>query len=716
MGKKKGTGNRKRSFAGDNLHEVYGIAFIVTGLLIGVSMLTGQAGVVTEYISNALRWTFGVGAYISPLVLIALGTAFFIRRYQMAVERVGLGFALALASFIALVHLGAPPGKDFWTSTWLHYGGLLGACFGYAFRLLLGLLGARIALVGLLLIGLVVATDISIAETIRSLAAMIRPEPGARSKKAKAAARRVEKTEPLARVPPVEREVDVVRIREPEFTDIEASRKTEQLPLPVAPQPEGAAYQLPPLSLLRMTAAGKSGSRKGAKEQQEILARTLANFDVDASISEAIKGPTVTRFEVRLASGVKVNRVLSLADDLALALAVADIRILAPIPGKSAIGIEVPNEYRDLVTLGDVLASQQAKSDSNPLAIAIGKDNAGTPVLADVGDMPHLLIAGATGSGKSVCINAILMSILMRATPELVRMILIDPKQIELNLFNDLPHLLAPVVKSAKQAPTALAWAVAEMESRFDVLGESGCRNIDGYNELVAKESPKVNGAEHMPYLVIVIDELADLIMVAAGEVEDAICRLAQLARAVGIHLIVATQRPSADIITGLIKANITTRIAFEVSSQIDSRVILDTPGAEKLVGKGDMLFSSTATPKPRRIQGCMVTEHEIEQVTEFIKRQAKPDYREDILAGKKDAFGYDYDDELLEKAMEVVVTTQQASVSMLQRRLRVGYSRAARIMDMMEERGVVGPHEGAKPRAILIDEEDLGQIVRSDP
>lgn len=715
MGKKKGARRGRRGLFGSNLHEVYGIAFIVVGLLIGISMLTGNSGIVTEYVSIALKWAFGVGAYLFPGGLIAWGGTFFIKRYEIAVERVGLGLALALASFVALVHLSVPPQSYFAIRSLLGYGGVLGASLGYVFTYLLSQIGARIALGGLLAIGLLLATDLSVAAMARSLVGLLSSRADPVTKKTSGRLKGKENVVKLRSVPQVERETEVTRIRQPEFTDAEASRKTEQLPMPVAVEPDGS-YRLPPLSLLRTTSVSKSGSRKGAKEQQEILARTLANFDVDATISEAIKGPTVTRFEIRLASGVKVNRIVSLADDIALALAVADIRILAPIPGKSAVGIEVPNEYRDLVTLGDVLTSDAATGDPSPLAITVGKDNAGQAVLADLGDMPHLLIAGATGSGKSVCINAVLMSLLMRATPEQVKMILIDPKQIELNVFNDIPHLLAPVVKNVKTAPVALAWAVGEMESRFDILGEAGVRNIDSYNAAIAKGSPKVAGADPMPYLVIIIDELADLIMAAAGEVEDAICRLAQLARAVGIHLIVATQRPSADIITGLIKANITTRIAFEVSSQIDSRVILDTPGAEKLVGKGDMLFSSTATPKPRRIQGAFVTEHEIEQVTEFIKRQRKPDYRDDILAGKKDKFGYDYDDELLGKAMEVVVTTGQASVSMLQRRLRVGYSRAARIMDMLEEKGIVGPHEGAKPRAILIDEEDLRSIVESEP
>ncbi len=716
MGKKKPAKSGRPSAAGTNLHEVYGIAFIVVGLLIGTAMITKDSGFITASIALALRWTFGVGAYLFPLGLLVWGGTFFIKRYEITVERVGIGLALALAAFVGIRHLSVPLPQTFAIGSMLTGGGVIGACLVYVMRAALGQIGAAIALCGLLVVGTLLATDVSISQTLRSLVDLVRsaPEP-AQEKKSKA--RRAKTPDNVVKLRPVrqvERETEVTQIKEPEFSDVEVSRKTEQLPLPVEANGDGA-YVVPPLSMLRTTAPSKSGSRRGAKEQQEILEATLANFDVDATVSEAIKGPTVTRFEIRLASGVKVNRILTLADDLALALAVADIRILAPIPGKSAVGIEVPNEYRELVTLGDVLTSEKATTNPSPLAIAIGKDNAGQPVLADLGDMPHLLIAGATGSGKSICINSILMSLLMRATPQKVRMILVDPKQIELNLFNELPHLLAPVVKNAKQAPTALAWAVGEMESRLEILGEAGTRNIDGYNSLVQKGSPRVADAEPMPYIVIIIDELADLIMVASGEVEDAICRLAQLARAVGIHLIVATQRPSADIITGLIKANITTRIAFEVSSQIDSRVILDQPGAEKLVGKGDMLFSSTATPKPRRIQGCMVTEHEIEQVTEFITRQGKPEYREDVLAEKKGKFGYDYDDELLERAMEIVVTTQQASVSMLQRRLRVGYSRAARIMDMLEEKGVVGPHEGAKPRSILIDEEDLQRIVQSE-
>ncbi|MDI6715781.1 MAG: DNA translocase FtsK, partial [Actinomycetota bacterium] len=433
----------------------------------------------------------------------------------------------------------------------------------------------------------------------------------------------------------------------------------------------------------------------------------------DARVTKVVKGPTVTRYELQLASGVKVNSILNLADDIALALATADVRILAPIPGKSAIGIEVPNQYREIVTLGDILSAPESQNQKSLLTVGIGKDIAGNPILADIGDMPHLLIAGATGSGKSVCINSILVSLLMRCRPDQAKMILVDPKRVELVPYSDIPHLITPVVTNPKQAASALTWAVGEMEDRFQVLAEYGARNIDQYNSIIAKQ--KDEAIPPMPYMLIVIDELADLMMVAAGEVEDAICRIAQLARAVGIHLIVATQRPSTDIITGLIKANITHRIAFAVSSQIDSRVILDTPGAEKLVGKGDMLYSTPAFSKPIRIQGAFLTEQEIELCTSFCKKQAKPEYRQEVLEDRRSQFGFDYDDPLLDEAIRIVVNAGQASVSMLQRRLRLGYSRAARLIDMMEAKGIVGAYEGSKPRAVLLSPEELDELLEKE-
>ncbi len=363
--------------------------------------------------------------------------------------------------------------------------------------------------------------------------------------------------------------------------------------------------------------------------------------------------------------------------------------------------------------LGDILSSKDYKSKRGVLNVGLGKDIGGNPVIPDLGQMPHMLIAGATGSGKSICINSILVSLLMQATPDEVRLILIDPKRIELNLYNELPHLLVPVVTNTKQAASALNWAVEEMEARFEALSEMKVRNIDAYNNQINNvESQSDDERKKMSYIIIVIDELADLMMVAANEVEQAICRVAQMARAVGIHLVVATQRPSADVITGLIKSNITSRVAFAVSSQMDSRVILDTGGAEKLVGKGDLLFIDAGSIKPIRIQGSFITEHEIELVVSFIKDQMKPEYQEDIIKPKDSQFGLlDYEEPLIDDAIKLVVTTNQASISMIQRRLRVGYTRAARMIDIMEERGIVGPYEGSKPREVLLKIEDLQDI-----
>ena len=497
--------------------------------------------------------------------------------------------------------------------------------------------------------------------------------------------------------------------------DPEASRPT--LPKqPVAPRAlEG--FELPPLAMLLRsseTAAIHKASEKELRHTAGIIEQTLATFDIPSRVVNWIPGPTVTMFEVELAKGVKVNRVTALSDDIALALAAPTIRILAPIPGKSYVGIEVPNAGRSTVTLGDVLHTGVA-ADPRPLLLGIGKDVSGEQVTADLAPMPHLLIAGATGTGKSVCINAIIMSLLMRATPAEVRFILIDPKRIELNLYNGVPHLYVPVVIEAKEAASALHWAVGEMDARLKKLGKAGARNTAQYNTMV-QEGKTPEGAVELPYLVIIIDELADLMMVAAKEVEDSICRLAQLARAAGIHLVVATQRPSTDIITGLIKTNITHRIAFAVSSGIDSRVILDTPGAEKLVGQGDMLFSTPAWPKPKRIQGAYVTEDEIVAVVDHLKAQAEPDYHEEILHLKVTSQtgsleGDDDDDPLLWEAADIVVTTGMGSTSLLQRRLKVGYARAGRIMDMLEARGVVGPPDGSRPREVLADIAELESL-----
>jgi S-DNA-T family DNA segregation ATPase FtsK/SpoIIIE len=475
-------------------------------------------------------------------------------------------------------------------------------------------------------------------------------------------------------------------------------------------------FELPPLSMLArssQTAAAHQASDKELRALADKIVRTLVTFEIPAEVVNWTAGPTVTLFRVKIAEGVKVNRVNLLNENIAMALAAPSIRIMAPIPGESLIGIEVPNERRSMVTLGDVLATAPADV-TGPLALAIGKDVTGESIVVDLAAMPHLLIAGATGTGKSVCINALLTSIMMRATPSEVRLILIDPKRIELSSYNGLPHLYVPVVTEPRQAASALAWSVAEMELRLKRLQAAGARNIGQYNSMViAGKAPE--GFEPMPYLVIVIDELADLMMVAAKEVEESIVRIAQLARAAGIHLIVATQRPSTDIITGLIKTNITHRIAFAVASSVDSRVILDTSGAERLTSKGDMLFSTPAWSKPRRVQGPFVSLEETEAVVEYLRSQAQPDYHEEILtitvAGGGGGGGFDDGDPMLWEAADIVVTSGLGSTSMLQRRLSVGYARAGRIMDMLEAKGIVGPPNGSKPRDVLADVEELESI-----
>lgn len=472
-------------------------------------------------------------------------------------------------------------------------------------------------------------------------------------------------------------------------------------------------YVFPPINLLtRNTERGKGTSGSDLRELAKKLTDTLHSFGVEAKVLEVSKGPSVTRFEIQPSTGVKVSKIVSLADDIALNLAAISVRIEAPIPGKAAVGIEIPNSGNSLVRLREVIDCPEFANFKAKTAFALGKDITGTPVIADISKMPHALIAGATGSGKSVCINALITSILYKADPSEVKLIMIDPKVVELSVYNGIPHLLIPVVTDPRKAAGALNWAVQEMTKRYNMFAENNVRDIKGYNELA-----KLNGEEPLPKIIIIVDELADLMMVAPHDVEDAICRLAQLARAAGMHLVVATQRPSVDVVTGLIKANIPTRIAFAVSSQIDSRTILDVGGAEKLLGKGDMLFLPTGASKPTRIQGAFIDDREVNNIVSFIK-QPDVKYDEDVLekiesalSGDKEASPGDAD-ELLPKATEIVVEAGQASASLLQRRLKVGYSRAGRLIDQLEERGIIGPYEGAKPRAVLISRAEYAEMT----
>jgi S-DNA-T family DNA segregation ATPase FtsK/SpoIIIE len=486
-------------------------------------------------------------------------------------------------------------------------------------------------------------------------------------------------------------------------TEAEASFVVKQLSLPL--------YTLPPMKLLvKPKQAGKSPEQKDMMGNARKLEKTLESFGVRAKVLEVHRGPAVTRYELQPDVGVKVSRIVSLTDDIALALAAKDIRMEAPIPGKSAIGIEVPNSEVAVVTMREVMETSAFNDSNAKLTIAFGRDISGQPIVGNLAKMPHLLVAGATGSGKSVCINGIIVSILFKAKPDEVKFLMVDPKMVELNMYNGIPHLLAPVVTDPRRASLALKKVVVEMEKRYDLFSKTGTRNIEGYNTLVKQNEGKPDTPGPLPYIVVIVDELADLMMVAASDVEDSICRLAQMARAAGIHLIIATQRPSVDVITGVIKANIPSRIAFGVSSQIDSRTILDSGGAEKLLGRGDMLYLPVGANKPMRVQGAFLSDQEVEAVVEFCKNQEQAVYQEDLVPEIEETSDAtpEFEDDLFEQAVMIVLEGRQASVSYLQRRLRIGYTRAARLIDMMEAKSIVGPYEGSKPREVFMSIEQF--------
>ena len=702
---KKRTTRRKRARAGHEHPELIGLGLVAVGLFLATLVHLGwEGGVVGEKVEEGLRDLVGSAAYAVPVALVVVGGLMLVRSALLEVRPFRTGLAVTLVGL--MIVLGS------------EHGGVVGGLLGGGIAKLLGGTGAAIVGVTALLAGGLLLSGASYGALLRRSHHAVRRAVASRpDRPALKAAVAGPSPALVEHEPPVDVEHD--------YPDVVSEGHSEPPPLLVddsteeaaalfgAPRPQGD-YQLPDRSVLKVSPPAPAGGAKADQRTAETLVTALANFGVEATIVGQIAGPRVTRYELQLAPGTKVSKVAALKDDLSYALATTEIRILAPIPGKQAVGVEVPNVAPKIVTLGDIY--DDLPSSASPLAVWLGKDISGNAVWADLARMPHILIAGTTGSGKSGCINTLLTSILLRSTPDDVRMILIDPKRIELNYYESIPHLLTPVVSSPKEASAVLTNVVAEMERRYERLSIVRARNLPEANRAF-----RARGEDPLPYLLVVIDELADLMMISPQAVEDAIIRLAQKSRAVGIHLVLATQRPSVDVITGMIKANVPSRIAFAVSSQTDSRVILDTAGAESLLGQGDMLFKPLGTSRLQRVQGAYVSEEEVSLVVEQTRHQRDQDLDESLLELPEGQFEDDGDhdgdfdpdeDPLLDKAIEIVVQTQTASVSLLQRRLRVGYTRAGRLIDMLERRGIISGYEGSKPRRVLVDEAELERFV----
>jgi len=700
---------RRRSARSHHRPELIGLGLLATGLFLAALLYLGwDGGSGGQKVVDWLDQAIGQLSYVLPIVLVAFGVLLVtrselldMRPFRTGSTIVMLGLFLVLGPSAGMIGAGLDT--------------IVGRFIGSTGRVLLG---ATATLAGVLLL-----TGASIGAILRRSHHVVRR---AATRTRPAARPRATAPTPalpalVPQRPPVDAAAafpDVVGEPEPEarasqleLTPEEPDEISSEDGLP-ATKARGE-YRLPDRALLHRSPPGNGGSADANAQVADALVSALGHFGIEAAVMGQISGPRVTRYELQLAPGTKMSKVSALKDDLSYALATTEIRILAPIPGKQAVGVEVPNLSPNLVTLGDIFGD--VPQTSSPVSVWLGKDISGNAVWTDLARMPHLLIAGTTGSGKSGCINTILTSILLRSTPDEVRLILIDPKRIELAYYESIPHLLTPVVSSPKEASAVLANVVAEMERRYERLATVRARNLPEANRAFRK-----NGEDTLPYLLVVIDELADLMMISPQAVEDAIIRLAQKSRAVGIHLVLATQRPSVDVITGMIKANVPSRIAFAVSSQTDSRVILDQAGAESLLGQGDMLFKPLGTSRLQRLQGAYVTEEEIALIVEQARAQREQELDESLLQPPDDgpeveASDEDFDpdeDPLLDRAIEIVVQTQTASVSLIQRRLRVGYTRAGRLIDMLERRGIISGYEGSKPRRVLVDEADLERVL----
>jgi S-DNA-T family DNA segregation ATPase FtsK/SpoIIIE len=713
------TKRARRGRAQHQHRELLGLGLFCLGLFLAfVTWLDGSGGIVGEKIDEGLDALVGSARVGVPVVLVVLGSLMIARASLVDVKPFRTG--LVLVSTGAMILLGS------------ERGGGVGAAFDAVLGRLLGGTGSFILGLFLLWAGALLLTGASLGAILRRSARVARDTAAAARRTVDLVRIPVEAPPEIPLTPPVDGEQaypDVVGDApgpHPVLVD-QLAGQADETPEPELPEQEPtlfdpptsehAGYRLPDPGVLRRSRPHEGQPGKAAERTAEALLQALSNFGIDATLVGQVVGPRVTRYELQLAPGTKVGKVTALKDDLAYALATTEIRILAPIPGKQAVGVEVPNLAPNVVTLGDIF--DELPQNASPLSVWLGKDISGASVWADLARMPHILIAGTTGSGKSGCINTMLCSILLRATPDDLRMILVDPKRVELGLYESIPHLLTPVVSSPKAAAAVLANVLTEMDRRYERMSLARARNLPELNRALRKR-----GEQTLPYLLVVIDELADLMMVSPQEVEDAVIRLAQKSRAVGIHLVLATQRPSVDVITGMIKANVPSRIAFAVSSQTDSRVILDGGGAESLLGQGDMLFKPLGTSRLQRVQGAFVTEDEIALLVEQARSQREQDLDESLLqapesvgSGEEGDEDFDPDeDPLLDRAIEVVVQTQTASVSLLQRRLRVGYTRAGRLIDMLERRGIISGYEGSKPRRVLVGEGDLERVLAQVP
>ena len=768
-----------KAAVGGRENEFLGIGIVVIAVLAALAIYLDVAGPLGDAIDTGLGWLVGLGRFFLPPAIALLGVTLIRRNESEHRLRVGVGSTLIVLSIFGLLHLARGAGHMTASVDALKpAGGWIGAIVGQPLRSLLSIVGAVVVLLAILLGGILIATGMSLPLLWKKLSGGVNVVAVPASRAAKKVMNDIstvssEREAENARFFDIESEeadeellapgpVDNSHVPEfdpgaprPPLYDIEkdqpkparitpAAKKPVVQPVPerepavnatngdelaLGPAAQRGNWKLPAKSMLSVTPV-QAIDKAEVEERGRLLEESLASHGVDTKLVGMTVGPTVTRYELELGPGVKVARVTSLDRDIAYAMAATDVRILAPIPGRSAIGVEVPNTTRQLVSLGDLISSAEAKAATHPLDVAVGKDIAGRAVFINLATTPHLLIAGATGAGKSSGLNCIITSLLMRSTPDQVRLILIDPKQVEMGQYGRLPHLLTQPVTNPKKAANALGWAVKEMERRYDLLVEVGFRDIGGYNAAFDRgdliPEPGVEKEyERLPFIVVVVDELNDLMMVAARDVEDSITRIAQKARAVGIHLIIATQRPSVNVITGVIKANIPARMAFAVSSLTDSRVILDRPGAEKLVGKGDMLLLPGNTNIAQRVQGSWVTEEEVRAIVAHWRRQAPEVVYVSGIEGEVTAgggsgvyggsSGDDGDDELLKQAMELVVNAGVGSTSMLQRKLKVGFARAGRLMDLLEERGVVGPGEGSKARAVLMSIEEFELLQQND-